>query len=163
MQGWASLSQHRLNDECKSFSGLPSPFFPGECRMPTALFWFQGSKNFKALWCFLCGVLSPILPVSEPSITGFLIFNSYYGHCPPGFLGLTSIQCSFDCFPFILSSPHLNPVHQKTACSFQLPSHSLNRRKKDLKKGIVFCHAVYVDSIKKHHIFILKSHFDFYN
>lgn len=27
---------------------------------------------------------------------------------PPGFLDLTSIQYSFDCFPFILSTPHLN-------------------------------------------------------
>ena len=39
-----------------------------------------------------------MLPMSEASIKGFLIFNSYCRHHPPGFLGLTSTQYPFDYF-----------------------------------------------------------------
>lgn len=55
---------------------------------------------------------SLMLPMSEPSIKGFLIFNSYCRHHPPGFLGLTSTQYPFDFLKkYLSSSPPPKPVH----------------------------------------------------
>ena len=82
----------------KAFSGLPNLFLPGGWRTLSALFQFLGMKDFQGSVGISASSL--ILPMPEPSIKGFLIFNSYCRHHPPGFLGLTSTQYLCDCFFF---------------------------------------------------------------